>query len=301
MSGISESRVLGLIKKIMGPAAGHFGPFQNWPAAQPYSGFVYADDGKFYRTIQEGVDAATGYVQISGKFSENVVITTDGLTLECQSEVSEIDGGSTGPAVRVEAPDVNLKGFQAKTDNGSTENAIEGNADADRLDCSNIDIFSAGNDGFNTPAGAAEVELTRCRVENCDNRAIDLAGPECRVESCYALGQVDDGIRVQGLRSAITHCYSLEHGNEGIEVEGDESKCIGNTVNDVADNGILIQGDDCVCNGNVVTRSGDDGIRVQGTDDTIVGNRVGGSTNQDIDTSGATTPTTGNNNTGALN
>lgn len=269
---------------------------------QPQADLVYADDGHYYETITEALANATEYVRPGpGSYPENITITTDKIVIEGSGRATKIDGGSSAPAFTIDAEDVTIQDLDADTDIASNQDTIDITANGSGALIKNVEGIVAGKSGIISDASASDVVVVECRIQNTDDRAIDLAGPDSRVDACYILTSVDDGIRVQGARSAIVHSYSLDHGNEGLEVEGDQSRCSGNTVDNVADNGILLQGNDSICSGNVVTNNDGDGIVVQGTDDVITGNRVGGNSGTDINTSGATTPTESGNNTGALN
>lgn len=298
----SKNWVLGRLKNIIGPAASSIGQADGFPAAQPLAGYYYADDGNFYEDPQTAIDNANHYVSLGCENIEaNLTITTGDFTLECKSGAGIVDGTDQGPAITVDAPNVNLEGMEVRTDADSGNSAIVVTENGDETDIIDVTVTESGDHGIEGHPDASEVEVDDSRVESAANRAVFLQGEQCRITSTYALAGVDDGITITGDDSEATSNYVVDVGNDGVDVAGDGSVANINTVLGAGDNGMTISGNDCTANSNVVKNSGDDGIRLSGTDDVAVGNRIGGSTNTDLDTSAATTPTTGNNNTGPLN
>lgn len=268
---------------------------------QPQAGIHYADNGHYYDDPQEAIDEATSYVSLGcSNIEANLVIDTEGFTLECMSRGTAIDGDDSGPAVTVDAAGVNLKGFRCQTDNGSNSSAVLVSENGEACDIRDVTVTSSGSVGIDSTSGAAGVEVTSCRIEDSDNRAVDLAGEQSKIESVYALAGAEDGIRVEGAESEISSCYSINTGNEGIELKGDGSMAVNNTISDVADNGILVDANDCVANSNIIRNPGGDGITVRQSGHVIANNRIGGHGGAAVDTSQATNTTTDGNNTDSL-
>lgn len=189
-----------------------------------------ADDGELYPTVQEAVDAATGWAACLGSVTETVSIGTADFTLKGYGwGVSTIDGGAND-AVQASAAGITLDGLDITTDAGGT------------------------GAGFNDTAGNGQLTVRNTRFRGCGGRTMDILSNEstvggCRIENpqsggttavvfnahnCLTTGTVFSGgnssaVEVQGTSCEVSSCIFENVGDgtedDTIEVTGAETKC----------------------------------------------------------------------------
>jgi nitrous oxidase accessory protein NosD len=185
-------------------------------------------------TIQDGVNAAVAgdIVSVSkGTYNENVVITTNGITLKGSS--ATISGRYLGACITVTANDVTIQSF-------TLLNGAEGVLDGEPL-------------GGGLMATGSDITVTSLTVAACSGSGIRLIGTGS-IQSCKVDGCIERGISVTTpdassttitvvSKNTVTHCdngITLDNGpftvqsntcsgnlNEGIECD------LGNNVGTV--------------------------------------------------------------------
>jgi hypothetical protein len=222
------------------------------------NGEVLADNGEIYASVQDAVNAASGFVFVGpGTFNENVTISTDGLTLEGSGHDSLIDGGTTGNGIVANASNITVSNLTAQTTAGAG-NLFDAFLSADNE--TNIKFFNcvardSDQEGFNIQT-ARDVKLINCTVISADDDGIDLrSGKAARgiVSNC----DIQNGV-----------------GSKGINVGGDDTIISNCTVSGVVNEGIFIGANDCTVIGCRVDNTGLSGIQANGIDNIIANCRI---------------------------
>lgn len=243
-------------------------------------GEVLADDGNQYSSIQDAVDASTGWTFVGpGTYYENVHIDKDDFMLQGAGNGTFIDGGTTGHAIDASnQSNVTISSVRVENSgndknygvhiSGTTSCLVEG-----------VNVTKTAYTGIRSFQGASDNIIRNCRVNvtSADSQAIGFE-----------------------LRTIISNCIvdgSSSSGNADLigDVGDPDDSIIANCVvlNSTRD-GIRTDGDDCIIIGNRIHNSGDNGIDLRGLDNIIANNRVSGSTNADISNSGTGTVTDAN-------
>lgn len=245
------------------------------------AGEALADDGNTYSSVQEAVNAASGWVFVGpGTFNESVTISTQGLTLEGSGYDTLIDGGTTGNAIRVEASNLTIKNLSVSTASGggNSFDAIGGGSvnSVGDVTIDNVTVRESDNFGINLRSGGS-VPFEDCIIRNC------------------AINNTDSvGIRAT-IRMIISNCLIDNPGATGI-TSGSDDWIVANTVikSPGGNGGISGIGNDNIVIGNRVINSSDDGISSAGTEFIVANNRVSDSSASDLNDGGTGTVLDGN-------
>ena len=252
--------------------------------ADALAGKALADDGNLYDSVQNAVDAATGYVIVGpGTFNESVSIGTAGLTLQGSGQGTLIDGGTNGHAVHIQANNVTVENLSVRTEPSTDDMRA----------------------GVVTDSSYSNATISNIKVRESDAEGVKVQSPNSTVDGCVALnssGVATIYIMSGAVNCVARNCHVSNDGNNGIRVTGDDSVIIGCYIENTATDGIVINsGNDCVIGGNRIHNAGDSGINMySGTQNIIFNNRVSDSTNSDIADSGTST-TLDDNLTGTAN
>jgi len=262
---------------------------------QPQTDLVYADDGHYYETIEEALTNADEYISIgTGEYQENLTITTPNMTIEGTGRGTVVDGGNTGPAFTIDAEDVTIRDIDTDTTISSGEDAIDITSNGSGALLSNIKGIEAGDNGIDGNALATDVVVRGCRIENADNKSIDIKGDNCKVIDSFVFSSADDGIRVSGQDSSIISCECVSNGNEAIELAGQGCKANDNTIDNPSDRGIAIEAEDCQANDNRIAGTGNDGILLNQDNCKANSNSIRNAGDEGIDVDGASCDVNGN-------
>lgn len=234
------------------------------------AGEVLADNGQIYNSVQTAVDNSSGWVFVGpGTFSENVTISTAGLTIEGTGYGTYIDGGS-GHAIRVSESDVTVRNLRVSTTagGGNSFRPIYGDSAAVSMTVENVTIVESDDAGIF--AAGTDTIIKGCRGGNVDGNLIRIEAARCIVTDCIADSNV-----------SVNFIY---------QNSGTDDSIIANNVSDGVQNiGIRTDGNDTIIIGNRVLNSGNEGVATQGTDGIIANNRISDSTNADINDGGTNT------------
>jgi hypothetical protein len=239
------------------------------------AGEALADDGNTYSSVQDAVNAASGFVFVGpGTFNESVTISTEGLTLEGSGHDTLIDGGTTGNAVDIQASDVTVRSLSVQTTAGAGNNfsgVTTTNATPNNVTVEFVTVRDSDRSGIFVQSGADNT------VRGCTVNSTDTAGI------------------TNGERSIVTDCTIKNTGSAGIETFRDDAIVSNNIIDGASGRGIRCGAtNDLLIGGNRVINSGDNGIRIAGADCIVYNNRVSDSTNTDISDAGTGTVLDGN-------
>jgi len=226
-------------------------------------GEALADDGNTYSSVQDAVNAASGWVFVGpGTFNETVSISTNGMTVEGVGDDTVID--STGVTYGVEPTDnttirnvkfIGERGVNLSSSNTTIEDCLFENLSSLPVSASSTATPRTGN------------VVTNCRMINCGSRIEYQDVEKSVISNNIIVGSGSFGIKVVGVGSSA-----------------DDNIIANNVIKDSTDSGMRQEGQDTIIIGNRVINAGDIGINnTFGADNSIIANnRVSDSTNSDI-------------------
>jgi len=209
-----------------------------------------ADTGDLYSTIQDAVNAASGWVFVPpGTFNENVVIDTNDITILGSGYNSLIKGG-TGSGIVINASNVTLR--EISVQNGNSGPAIGTNTGADRGTIHDVSITGSGNFGIEINHGN-NWNLTNILIESTGFNGLNTASNTGMVLKNWI---VTSGVGNKGMvpnfdESVIANCIVFGGGQAGVQVGGNDSIVIGCRVHNTDEQGITTSGDTIVSNNRV--------------------------------------------------
>ncbi len=129
-----------------------------------------------FLTIQDAVDAAgpNDVVVVTGVHFENVVVTTNGLTLSGKG--ATIDAEFGGPCVTVAADNVTIDGFTLANGGDQVNVADAVSFTGDGATVTNVTLMSAAGIGIRVDGNNALIE--NCDISSCVDAAVRLFTPD---------------------------------------------------------------------------------------------------------------------------
>lgn len=255
VSEATEKRIYEKLRAFDGFEFNGYDPVDSSIASVLQQGEVLADDGEQYEAIQTAVDQADSWVFVGpGTYYENVVIDTDGFTLQGAGYDTYIDGGAVDHAVTTYGENTRISHIRVATDASGP----------------------SGNDGISVESSANGSTVDSCYTEEARETLVNVLADDCVVTNCNASGCLDQCIRSVGTRCIVSNNNLDGQGNgpNGINL-GEDSIAVNNVIIDCTD-GINITGNDSLCGGNRIINSSSDGIYTAATDCIIFNNRISG-------------------------
>lgn len=186
-----------------------------------------------------------------------------------------IDGESSGRAVTVDNDDVTIRGFECKTDEASSEHAVEVASSVVNPVLENLWITEAGLRAiwFDASGGSPRSgKVSRINIERAGSDGIRIDGERHQIDMVHI---IDGGGSIQGV---------------GFDVQGTNHVISNLFVQNPDSHGIQIKGSDSVLDAFRIVDAGDVGLRITGDDIQVGTGRITGSTTQPIGDENATRP-----------
>jgi len=232
------------------------------------NGEVLADNGEIYASVQDAVNAASGFVFVGpGTFNENVTIDTAGLTLLGSGRATVISGPDTGTdVVTVSSSNVTIRNLAVRSTAGAgnNTNCVSSQSGANHT-FENIDILESDDRGFNLFAD--DISVINCTITNTDDFGLVVGS-----------GQVNLIVN-----SCIFDTCGGDDANGSLSVTSDDSVVSNNIIRDSLSNGIRLDGNDNTVGANrIINSQGGNGIATNGNDNVIYNNRISDSSIADL-------------------
>jgi len=163
------------------------------PAQAIEHGKAWADDGQLYSTVDTAVSNATALVIVGpGTFNETVSGFSDNMALRGCGRSTVIDGGTSGPAISVNANDVLIENIAVKTTEGQGNNydGIIGSGGKSGLTTHKIWVLESDRFGISANGDASRVISVQANSSAIDASAVRLAGNNSIADDI--LGSVTD-------------------------------------------------------------------------------------------------------------
>lgn len=197
------------------------------------AGEALADDGNTYTSVQNAVNAASGWVFVGpGTFNETVAITTAGLTIEGSGYDTLIDGGTSNDAINTGAANITIRNLSVQTTagGGSGFDGIRAATGSDSLTIENVNVRSSDAGGI-LLANGNDHTVRNCQLTNIDARGIFVNGVSRTVISGNTVsGTSTADIEVTGDDNIITNNITQGGGNNSIYINANDNIIIGNRV-----------------------------------------------------------------------
>jgi parallel beta-helix repeat protein len=199
-----------------------------------------------HATIQEAVNIAVAGDIVSvakGVYTENVVITTEGITLKGSS--ATINGDFTGNCITITANDVTVQSMILVNGGGIAPEPSDGGpppatggvlATGDGITLSKLTVNSCEDFGISLAGTGGTVD--GCKVDACLVRGIDVstgdekdtASATLTVINKNTVTRCENGIRLEKGPFTVTSNTVNDNSDEGIEVNLGLAEVVGTTV-----------------------------------------------------------------------
>lgn len=218
------------------------------------------DNGATHDSIQSAVDNADDFLMIGpGSFDENVTVDK-AVTIKGAGPGTTIDGGTTGPALTIDADGVKVEGLAIRNTPGS----------------------GAGN-ALLVKGGHEDPEVEGVWVWDSDSAAISTEATGTIISSCRVISSGSHAFEFTSSATggSITNCVTKPGvGTDGIRIGGSHVTATANVIEAPNNNGIIVVASsseatvsaNVVVGGNVVAN----GVKVDGDSTTLIGNSVTG-------------------------
>jgi len=224
-------------------------------------GLALSDDGFAYESVQDAVDAASGWVFVGpGTFNESVSSSKNGLTIQGCGDNTIIDGGD-GDAIELTGNNCTVKDLKVNTDTstgGIGLTVYQG--DNNRM----LNISTDGCGGPTLQGGTRSMGIN-CRMTNSRD-GVDVVGPY----GIYANNVIDN------------------MSQDGIELANEQDNIVcNNQITNVVSMGVgeFSSGGDSLIGGNRIADASDT-LYVNGTDSIVFNNRLSEWSDRDIEGGG---------------
>lgn len=240
-----------------------------------------ADDGRVYDTVQQAERSASSWVFVPpGTYNENLVVTTDGLTLRGSGYNTLIDGNN-GTAVNINADNVSVSSLSLQN---STNIVVCTATSTSGTFLENVTVRTTPDYAIIVDADATVVNCTVDEAgTNSSNfaRAFDTRGENCILNGCKFLASDSANAANNASDTAgnniVANCIFRNPGGNAMQTNGGNQIIIGNRVIGSGATGIFITNDNCIVANNRVSDSANTDIGDNATGTLLDGNLTGAS------------------------